>query len=225
MGFSGSTEQIIPPEFSQVKLYFHLFQGAFRLVFAEHFHGWPKPVFGRRSICHRSFMKTSQVANFLGVSDNTIRNYSKEFSEFLSKSANPDKYAERYFTDLDVEVLGVIVGWKKQGYTYGQIRDKLEKGHHFMADQRIDRGGSNQQALMIIEQYQRQIDVLTNLVMEQSKSLERQIDRLQQQLNEAHQEIGKLKAQLEAGLHPSTAEMSELSALIREVRELVNDNR
>lgn len=166
-------------------------------------------------------MRTSQVANLLGVSDNTIRNYSKEFPEFLSESANPEKYAERYFTDLDVEILGVIVGWKKQGYTYEQIRDKLEKGHHLMEDQRFDRGESNR-ALMIIEQYQRQIDALTNLVIEQSKSFERQMDRLQQQLNEAHQEIGRLKAQLEAGSQPSTSEMSELSALIRELREFIN---
>jgi DNA-binding transcriptional MerR regulator len=170
-------------------------------------------------------MKTMQVANKLGVSDNTIRNYCENFGDFLSESATPDRYAERQFTDLDVEILSVIVTWKKQGLTYGQIREKLERGDQFREGNLLSRGDDTQQAIIVIEQYQRQIDALTNLVLEQSRTFERHIDRLQQQLNEAHQEIGRLKAQVEAGSKPSPTEMGELTELIRELRDLIHKSR
>jgi len=162
-------------------------------------------------------MRTKQVADKLRVSVTTIRNYVQEFPTYLSASANPQAYAEREFTSLDVELLGTLVAWKKLGITYDQIHEKLVRGDHLREDNYLSRDDENQQTLAAIQQYQRQVDALGA----QITTLEGQNRDMQKQLNDAYVEIGRLKERLETGMQPSQLDTSELTALIRELRDFI----
>jgi DNA-binding transcriptional MerR regulator len=70
-------------------------------------------------------MKMKQVADRLGKHDNTIRNYAKQFAEFLSPA--PAKGETRVFTDDDVRVLSFISRLSDSGMSIEEIRAALRR--------------------------------------------------------------------------------------------------
>jgi DNA-binding transcriptional MerR regulator len=62
------------------------------------------------------------------VTAETVRNWSEEFSEYLSATANPGKGRHRNFTDRDMRVLALIAEMKQQGRTYEDIHMALKAG-------------------------------------------------------------------------------------------------
>lgn len=73
---------------------------------------------------------TKQVADFIGVSPQTIRQYCDEFGEYLSDSATPPKGETRRFTDSDRDTMYAIRELLASGMTYDAVRSQLERGIH-----------------------------------------------------------------------------------------------
>jgi DNA-binding transcriptional MerR regulator len=67
--------------------------------------------------------RPGKVAEILAVSGMTLRNYVKEFSEFLSPQAV--KKTGRRFTDQDIRTLQIAASILRDGFTYDQAREQL----------------------------------------------------------------------------------------------------
>ncbi|MCC7451977.1 MAG: MerR family transcriptional regulator [Anaerolineae bacterium] len=70
-------------------------------------------------------MKMKQVAERLGKHENTIRNYARQFAEFLSPE--PQQGEHRVFTDDDMRILGFISRLSESGLKQNAIRDALKQ--------------------------------------------------------------------------------------------------
>lgn len=71
---------------------------------------------------------TKQVGGLFQRSHETIRNWSKEFADYLNPKANPGKGYTRSFTDEDIEVFALVAQMKDNGYMYEEIGASLDKG-------------------------------------------------------------------------------------------------
>jgi DNA-binding transcriptional MerR regulator len=71
---------------------------------------------------------SSQAAAVYHVSNETIRNWSEEFSRYLSFMANPGKGRTRSFSDEDMQVLALIAEMKANGSTFEEIHISLGRG-------------------------------------------------------------------------------------------------
>ena len=69
--------------------------------------------------------KPGEIAKTLGVSTVTVRNYVREFQQFLSAGATGD--TNRRFTPEDVRTLKVASTLLRDGFTYEQVRSQLEE--------------------------------------------------------------------------------------------------
>ena len=73
-------------------------------------------------------MKTGEVAHRLGVSENTIRNWTREFADHLSAGGAGGDGSVREITDQDARVLATIQRETRRGLPYDKIRKVLKKG-------------------------------------------------------------------------------------------------
>ncbi len=70
-----------------------------------------------------------QVAEHLGVSDNTIRKqWTPEFADFISPTANPKRGVVRQYDENDIAVLETIAALRKKYVSYKDIHKELEAG-------------------------------------------------------------------------------------------------
>ena len=69
-----------------------------------------------------------QLADRLGLSGTTIRNYSRAWSDYLSPSANPQAGQPRIYTEDDIAVITTIAALRENQVTTGQIRAALDEG-------------------------------------------------------------------------------------------------
>lgn len=69
----------------------------------------------------------SQVARRANVSSQTIRNYSRDYAELLSPSANGSD-GPRLFTDDDVNTLCSIAALRKSGVPPGDVAERIRNG-------------------------------------------------------------------------------------------------
>jgi len=69
-------------------------------------------------------LRTSEVAELLGVTGSTVRNYTKAFADYLSPGARPSE-GQRQFTDQDLRVLATAKQFLDMGQTYAQAGDNL----------------------------------------------------------------------------------------------------
>jgi DNA-binding transcriptional MerR regulator len=164
--------------------------------------------------------KTAQMARSLGVSDNTIRNFCKEFGDYLSEAAAPTWGTYREFSERDVEILTVISVWRKEGQTYDEIRQRLRRGEHLMERSRLSKNEGSSGHDLLLDQYQKQLDALTNLVLTVHASTQEQVRELQRQLNEANREIGRLQALVDQG---GTPQVSRLETLLQRILEKLDE--
>ncbi len=66
-----------------------------------------------------------QAALAVGVHDNTIRGWVREYAAHLSEGANPASGQPRQLTPADVAILQAIKGWKDAGLPPEMILDRL----------------------------------------------------------------------------------------------------
>ena len=69
-----------------------------------------------------------QVARHIGASDSTVRNWSREFADYLSELANPAPGQPRQFTAADVATLATVAVMRQQLVGVEDIRAALDRG-------------------------------------------------------------------------------------------------
>lgn len=72
-----------------------------------------------------------QLADRLGLSGTTIRNYSRLWSDYLSPAANPEAGQARLYTEDDIAVIMTIAALRDNQATTDQIRAALDAGQRF----------------------------------------------------------------------------------------------
>ena len=72
-----------------------------------------------------TLQKPGAIVKMLGVSGVTVRNYSHQFSSFLSPGATSE--TGRHFTSEDVKVLRLAASLLRQGFSYEEVRHQLEE--------------------------------------------------------------------------------------------------
>jgi len=74
------------------------------------------------------YFTTQAVAQTFAVSHQTVKNWSEEFTDFLSPTANPGTGRKRTFTLDDLRVFALIHDFHKRGYTYADAKVALGAG-------------------------------------------------------------------------------------------------
>lgn len=69
-----------------------------------------------------------QLADQLGLSGTTIRNYSRLWSDYLSPAANPQAGQPRQYSEDDLAVIATIAALRGNSATTEQIREALDAG-------------------------------------------------------------------------------------------------
>ncbi len=154
-----------------------------------------------------------QVADRIGKHDNTVRNYARQFNEFLSPE--PPKGEARTFTDDDVRILGFISRLSDSGMSYDDIREavkrKLGEGTPFppvLPTVTMPEA----QGLITVQEMESQLAIKDARITEMEARLEelrKQIEQFRQERREErdtytaeigrlNQEIGELRAELKA---------------------------
>jgi DNA-binding transcriptional MerR regulator len=72
--------------------------------------------------------KNEDLRDMFGLSHETIRRYTLDFSEFLSEGANPPEGKHRSYDESDLRVFGVIASMKTSNHTNEDIRQILIAG-------------------------------------------------------------------------------------------------
>lgn len=68
---------------------------------------------------------TKEIAQSLGVSVSTMRNWSDQYAAFLSETARPGHLPERRFADRDLTILTYIKQLRSEGMQADQIKERL----------------------------------------------------------------------------------------------------
>jgi len=69
--------------------------------------------------------RPSDVARELGVTTNTVRNWTRRYNEFLSDGTRPEGRQERAFSRRDLAVLHYVNAHVNEGYTHDYIAKRL----------------------------------------------------------------------------------------------------
>lgn len=70
----------------------------------------------------------SDLSKALGISRETVRQWSRHFADFLSATANPKEGNERRFTEADLRVIALIYATKQEGKTFADAKVALASG-------------------------------------------------------------------------------------------------
>lgn len=130
--------------------------------------------------------KTRDLQIFFDVTGETIRAWSNEFSPYLSPTATPGENRHRIFSDEDMAVFALIASMKREGKIYADIHAALRAG------QRGD--------LAEVISETNQIETTTAqlaLIQQQLLALREERDEASARAHELHDEVIKLKTQLE----------------------------
>ena len=71
---------------------------------------------------------TSHVCQLYSVSGETVRQWTLEFSEYLSPTARPGRHRNRRYSVEDLGILSLVAELKKQGLTFAEIHAALKAG-------------------------------------------------------------------------------------------------
>ena len=90
----------------------------------------------------------SQAARYSGVSGTTIRGWTREYSDYLSPTANPPAGQPRQFTEDDVRVFATVATLRAQLVTTEDIRAALDAGQRIepMPPPEVERPGQADRA-------------------------------------------------------------------------------
>lgn len=73
--------------------------------------------------------KVGEVAKLFGVNDQTIRVWCKQFADYLSAGAVPEKGAARDFADDDLKVFRYVQYALSRGHSYDEVWSQLRDGN------------------------------------------------------------------------------------------------
>ncbi|HLA42128.1 MAG TPA: MerR family transcriptional regulator [Aggregatilineales bacterium] len=127
-----------------------------------------------------SHLNTTQIAALFQVSHETVRIWCAEFERHLSPRANPGRHQKRIFTGEDMTILALIAAYKNDGLTFQDIHASLDNGERGEPPPIPDED-----------------DIEGLIPQETGKRLVVKIQQLEEELEDAHEENERLKAQLE----------------------------
>lgn len=180
-------------------------------------------------------MQVGEVAERLSKADNTIRNWTREFTTYLSADlVERPEGADREYAEEDLYVLATIAEESDKGRKYPQIHEALQRGRRVVElpppkDPAAEEAKKKIDLVPVQDVYLEQKDKqslqleLERLVMQQQRELERalvlhkeEVDRLAA----AHQdEVGRLKGERDrADQDARTAATQRLEAEIKSAR-------
>jgi DNA-binding transcriptional MerR regulator len=154
-------------------------------------------------------MRSKEVADRVGVSDQTIRDWAGRYKEYLSPGANPEKGAIREYTLEDVRVFATVKRESDRRLPVGEIKTILDGGKLVeevpeapTPDDETVPATEHALALQRINVLQRELE-RTRAAHE--RELERLVTRLddsegkreqtEQQLQDLRERIGQLRAE------------------------------
>ncbi len=163
-------------------------------------------------------MTSGELARRLNVSRDTVRNYARDFSEFLSNEATgagmPN--AKRRYSWDDARTLATVANLRAKGLNVEQIRAALRDGERLDtvpdAPTPAEQEARSRVQLVPLSEYQRIADVLRvreveldRLREERDSALERwqgDVTQLNARIADLQHEIGVLQGQLSERLPP-----------------------
>lgn len=150
---------------------------------------------------------TSDAEVIFKVSPQTIRNWSKEFSRYLSATANPEEGRTRIFTEEDMRVLDLVARLKVEGKQYDEIHAAL------LAGERGNPPGvsSDEVRALVAGEIERRLHL-------EIQVLKRQLEIAEKKLEEAeHAKDDNIR--LQALLETSNRRTDELSAQLKAAQD------
>jgi DNA-binding transcriptional MerR regulator len=136
------------------------------------------------------------------VSSQTIRNWTREFSRYLSVTATPEEGRTRLFTDADMQILELISRMKDEGKQYDEIHAALQGGKRgslpgvSSEEIRAMVSGEVERRLHLeVQMLKRQIELAEERLAEAEQTKDENI-RLHAQLEEANKQVDEFKQQL-----------------------------
>jgi len=72
---------------------------------------------------------TVDLEKRLGVTRQTISNWTNKFADLLSPGSTPAKGQVRHYNDADIGIMASIAHYRSQKRSYADIRAELEQGH------------------------------------------------------------------------------------------------
>jgi DNA-binding transcriptional MerR regulator len=149
---------------------------------------------------------TGDIQRMFGVSPQTVRNWTKEFREYLSAGATPTEPGyTRKFTADDLRVFALVVERTHLGATYTDVQAALSEGKRgeipATADQEKDPIAllSPQEiarTMTIIKERDEARGRIEQLMIERDRDRQT-VEQKDKEINELNREIGKLEAKLE----------------------------
>ena len=142
-------------------------------------------------------MKTGEVATRLFLSKQTVRNWAKEWIDYLSPGlAHTARGVPLIFTDRDVQVLATVAACKDQNFTVEEIKAVLENDEHLVdlppMPSKSEQAARQKIQLIPYSQHRAEIQNLS----EQLEDVITKRDEYEQKLSEAQNTIADLREQL-----------------------------
>lgn len=170
-------------------------------------------------------MKTNEVARLLGVSDSTVKLWSREFADYLTPPAQGGYGRSRNFSELDARILAKI----------GELKSALtlaEDIHFTLSSMKAgdwaalpdlptgsqDNGEQEAEEARLDLEHRRLLQEKVDNMGEQLARVEADRDRLHQELAQAKETIGELRAWL-TNLRGVELDRNHLQANLAEVKE------
>jgi len=130
-------------------------------------------------------MKTGEVARRIDVSDNSVRNWTKAFGDFLSKSGRGGNNRTRRYDEEDVITLATIAELRNMGLTFDAVRTSLESGKRVDSvpplpnlEEDAARKSVELVPLLELQQWQFQVEHLRNELQRVAELHSSELDRI-----------------------------------------------
>jgi DNA-binding transcriptional MerR regulator len=118
------------------------------------------------------------------VSSQTIRNWTREFSRYLSVTATPEEGRTRLFTDADMQILELISRMKDEGKQYDEIHAALQGGKRGS----LPGVSSEEIRAMVSGEVERRLHLEVQI-----EEANKQVDEFKQQLKESQEALRRLE--------------------------------
>jgi DNA-binding transcriptional MerR regulator len=82
-------------------------------------------------------LSVRDIADRIGISRSSVRNYASQLADWLSTGANPAPGGTRRFTEDDLLVMAFARESISEGLTYDQVRKRLLEGVHLVEEVRV----------------------------------------------------------------------------------------
>lgn len=146
---------------------------------------------------------TQHVCTLYDVSPQTVRNWTEEFSRYLSVLAVPGKGRNRLFTDDDMRVFSLIASSKDNGAVYEEIHASLASGQRGeLPELPPDEANAlvvsdQQQKILMLSQQALAMQTERDMALAELRKTQEEMIRLNERLQGRDDRIQQLDAQLQ----------------------------